>query len=251
MTQPQDPSTARLVLVHGSMSSSAQWVDYPALLPGLDVVAVDLPGHGPRSGETFSTAGALEVIGEAAAGDRPVVLVGHSLGGYLCGLFASTPRPRLAGVVLIGATGNPRGPMAVPYRGFAWLTGRVDHRRLGRVRLGLARRLGVREGLLPDAASYGSLPAVWRAVAEDCPPRVLATVACPVLFLNGQFDQMRVDERRYRRLVPGAGLAIVPRASHFAPLTHPAAVASIIRRFVDQVVAVPARQAPDVPPLRR
>ena len=230
MTDPSARGT-RLVLVHGSMSSSAQWADYPALLPEFDVVAVDLPGHGSRRDEPFSTPAALAAI-SLAAGDQPVVLVGHSLGGYLAGLAAAGMGRRVVGLVLIGATGNPRGRVAGPYRGFAWLTRRVSHRRLGRIRVALARRLGVREGLLPGDASYADLPAVWRAVAEDCPPRVLRGLTCPVLFINGQYDQMRVDERRYLSVVPRGELAIVPGATHFSPLTHAPVVADLIRGFV-------------------
>lgn len=225
-----------MVLVHGSMSSSAQWADYPGLLPDCEVVAVDLPGHGSRRAEPFTTDGALETIGAAASVAAPVVLVGHSLGGYLCGLYAARHRG-LAGLVLLGGTGNPRGRFAAPYRLFAWLTGRVSHRRLARLRGAVARRLGVRDGLLDEEASYTALPGVWRAVAEDCPPRVLADVRCPVVFVNGQFDQMRIDERRYLHLVPGATLETVRGATHFAPLTHAPDVAARIRRFVDDVAA--------------
>ena len=225
-----------MVLVHGSMSSSAQWADYPGLLPDCEVVAVDLPGHGSRAAEPFTTAAALSVIAEAVDGAETVVLVGHSLGGYLCGFYAARHRG-LAGLVLLGGTGNPRGRFAAPYRLFAWLTGRVSHRRLARLRGAVARRLGVRDGLLDEEASYTALPGVWRAVAEDCPPRVLADVRCPVLFVNGQLDQMRLDERRYLRLVPGATLETVRGATHFAPLTHAPDVAARIRRFVDDVAA--------------
>ena len=224
------------MLVHGSMSSSAQWADYPGLLPDCEVVSVDLPGHGSRAAEPFTTAAALSVIAEAVDGAETVVLVGHSLGGYLCGLYAARHRG-LAGLVVLGGTGNPRGRFAAPYRLFAWVTGRVSHQRLARLRGAVARRVGVRAGLLDEEASYAGLPGVWRAVAEDCPPRVLADVRCPVLFVNGQFDQMRLDERRYLRLVPGSTLETVRGATHVAPLTHAPEVAARIRRFVDDVAA--------------
>lgn len=221
----------RLVLIHGSMASSAQWAHYPVLLPGFDVVAIDLPGHGDRTGERFSTAAALAAIEAAVDGQSPVVLAGHSLGGYLAGLFAGTRPHRLSGLVVMGATGNPRSPFAATYRGFAKLTEVVSHERLGRARLRMASRLGVPVDLLPERADYATLPDVWAAVMADCPPRVLCGVECPVLFINGQFDQMRIHERRYRALVPGSHVVVIPRASHFAPLTHAPQVAEEIRRF--------------------
>lgn len=217
----------RLVLVHGSMASSAQWQGYADLLPRFDVVAIDLPGHGDRAGEEFGTDAALAAIGEAVRGDQPVILAGHSLGGYLSSRYAGTVGG-LDGLIILGATGNPSSRFSGVYRAFSKLTERASHERLGRARLALARRLGVTEGQLPERADYATLPAVWQAVFDDCPPHVLTGVDCPVLFINGQFDQMRIHERRYQRLVPGSELRIVPRASHFVPLTHQGEVASII-----------------------
>ncbi|AQP45978.1 hypothetical protein RPIT_02600 [Tessaracoccus flavus] len=213
------------------MSSAQQWADYPALLPEFDVVAIDLPGHGSKSGTPFTTEAALDAIAEAVDGAVPVVLAGHSLGAYLVGLFAGTRPHRLRGLVLMGATGNPRGRLAWTYRGFAGLTRRVDHSVLARLRGGVARLLGVRPELLPARPDYTTLPAIWESVMRDCPPSVLRSVGCPVLFINGQFDQMRADERRYLARVEGSALEIVPRASHFAPLTHAPEVAEAIRRF--------------------
>ena len=234
MTHPPGGQVTRFVLVHGSMSSAAQWADYPALLRGRDVVAVDLPGHGTRRRDAFTLGRAAAVLDEAGAGRPDSVLVGHSLGGYVAARYAAE-RHGPAGLVLIGATGDPGGIVAAPYRAFAAAAGRVPPRALMRVRLAVASRLGVRDALLPDAADYPALPAVWRAVAEACGPADVARVACPILLVNGRFDQMRVDERRYLRLAPTARLAVVPGATHLAPLTHPERVAELLRRFADDL----------------
>lgn len=215
------------------MASSQQWARYPALLPEFDVVALDLPGHGSRSNEQFTTAGALDAIDDAVSGDAPVVLAGHSLGGYLAGLYAASRPNRLTGLVLMGATGNPRSRLAGIYRAFAWLTRSISHERLSLARRRMARRLGVDDDLLPEQADYASLPHVWASVMADCPPRVLRAVECPVLFVNGQFDQMRIHQNRYLGMVTEpARLSMVPGASHFAPLTHAEVVVEEIRRFV-------------------
>lgn len=230
-----------LVLVHGSMASSAQWRDYPGLLPEFEVTAIDLPGHGRRAHEAFSTGAALDAIGDAVGEGSRTILAGHSLGGYLAGLYAGTRPNSLAGLVIMGATGNPRSPLAGSYRTFSRLTTVVDHGRLARARLRLAARLGVDDGLLPEQVDYATLPAVWQAVFDDCPPRVLRGVGCPVLFVNGQFDQMRVHERRYRSLLPGSEVATIARASHFAPLTHPREVAGALRLWAQRSSTVSAR----------
>ena len=105
----------RLVLVHGTRVSRTQW-DLPAyrdLSADFDVLCPDLPGHGRRAGERFTTDAAVAAIAATAeAGDRdraaPVVLVGHSLGGYMAMAYAARHPHRLAGLVLIGASAVPQ-----------------------------------------------------------------------------------------------------------------------------------------------
>ncbi|HET8982690.1 MAG TPA: alpha/beta fold hydrolase, partial [Pedococcus sp.] len=111
----------RLVLVHGTRVSRTQW-DLPAygdLGADFDVVCPDLPGHGQRAGEPFTADAAVAAIAAAVeAGDRaaPVVLVGHSLGGYMAMAYAARHPTRLSGLVLIGASAVPQGLGAAAYR---------------------------------------------------------------------------------------------------------------------------------------
>ena len=56
------PAPVRLVLVHGSQVSGAQWSRYAALLgPDVDLVTPDLVGHGSRRSEAFTWEDALAV----------------------------------------------------------------------------------------------------------------------------------------------------------------------------------------------
>lgn len=223
-----------VILVHGSLSSADEWGGYADLLPDCDVVAVDLPGHGGRGDEVFTTRAAIRAIEQAVAqraNGQPVFLAGHSLGGYLASLHAARNPGVLAGLILIGATGDPRSPLAAVYRAYAWLVGKVDHARLARVRDAVARRLGLSEDQFPAPEAYAVLPAAWQSVIDDCPSHLMTRVDCPVLFINGQFDQMRLNERAYQRLTPSSRLVTVPRATHLAPLTHPEQVAELIQQF--------------------
>lgn len=232
-----DPA-ARLVLVHGSLGSAASWAAYPRLLPDLDVVVPELPGHGDHHEREFSTASALETIGSAVgSGTGPVVLAGHSLGGYLSALWAHHHPGRLAGLVLMGASGNPRGRLAGLYKAFARFTRRADHQSLARRRQQVATRLGVRPEHLSGHASYDVLPVAWQCVFDDCPPWIVTTLDVPVLYLNGQFDQMRIHERQYVARTPDARLRIIKGATHFAPLTHERQVATRMRAFAREVAS--------------
>ena len=75
-------------------------------------------------------------------------------------------------------------------------------------------------------AGYGfdGIPAAWAGVMGLCRPEMLAEVTAPVLLVNGQLDQLRVDARRFARAARSARwvhVVTVPRGLHVFPLTHP------------------------------
>lgn len=221
----------RVVLVHGSQVSAAQWWRYSRLLgPDVDLVSPDLPGHGARRGEEFTWGGALDTIQAAVEGGAagvPVVLVGHSLGGYLAMAWAAAHPGRPAGLGLLGASAVPWGPGAAFYRALARVEGRLGVDRMSRA---LDRQF---DWMLPEElaavlkeAGYGfdAVPAAWAGVMDSCRPEMLADVTAPVLLLNGQFDQLRVDARRYARAArssPWVRVISVRHGLHVFPLTHP------------------------------
>jgi pimeloyl-ACP methyl ester carboxylesterase len=233
---------AHLVLVHGSRLSSTQWApQVPLLRDHVDLTLVDLPGHGARATEEFTLARCVEVIDDAVRavpGGVPVVLVGHSLGGYAAMAYAASHPDALDGLVLAGASATPTGPGAAIYRGVAALTDRLGPERMTRVNDRVLHRLYPAERVDPViAGGYYFTPtaAAWREVMAHCRPAMLRGVHCPVLLLNGRFDQFRVGARAYLRACPGARVEIVPRASHFANLDQPEAFADALLRFARAV----------------
>lgn len=231
-----DSTGIRLVLVHGTRMSRGQWADYPALLPEMELVTPDLPGHGSRRDAKFTTDAAMESIDEGVRGGAPgqrVVLVGHSLGGYMAMLYAARQSPApLSGLVLIGSSAVPSGPGAALYRSFASVVPRVGADRMARAANGVVARLGVSEQVahsLSGGEGYANISASWDAVMRDCRPELLAGLECPVLLLNGQFDQLRVHARRYAAQSPHARVETVPKTTHLLPMTHPQRVAEILR----------------------
>lgn len=225
--------------------SAAQWEPYRALLPEVELVTVDLPGHGSRTSETFTGAAALATIeaavreaedaarADGAEGDaaRPV-LAGHSLGGYLAMMWAARHTEALGALVLIGATADPRGPWTGVYRGFARLLPVIGTERMARGANAVMRGLGARgehAAALPDGAAYAALPAAWEVVMTQVSPALLEHVACPVVLVNGQFDQMRLHVDRFAAAASDPRVVTVPRASHLMPATHPEQVAQVLR----------------------
>lgn len=235
-------TTARLVLVHGTRFSHTQWDAYATEFPDFEVVTPDLPGHGAAVSHPFTTEAALDAIGAAVAEPStglPVVLAGHSLGGYMAMAYAARHPDQLAGLVLMGASAVPDGLGAAVYRGFARLIDRVGPERMGRFANRVIARLSspdALEGLLAGGASYAATADAWAAVMADCRPELLTDVACPVLLLNGQFDQLGIHARRFAAAGRQTRVRVVPRATHLLPISHPALVAEILRAFVREVV---------------
>lgn len=98
-----------LVLLHGYLETSEIWKDFVLSFPqGIRLITVDLPGHG-ASGTWGSThkmddlATAVLAVLEAE-GLEKVLLVGHSMGGYVTMAFAELYPERLLAYCLLHST---------------------------------------------------------------------------------------------------------------------------------------------------
>lgn len=100
-----------IVLLHGITASRRYVVHGSKLLARkrFRAVAFDARGHGdsgpaPRgSGYSYAEmASDLRAVLDAEPGERPAVLVGHSMGAHTVAAFALRAPERLAGIVLIG-----------------------------------------------------------------------------------------------------------------------------------------------------
>lgn len=217
-----DPRGPRLILVHGTPGSAAAWADY--LLtppPGLELVAIDRPGFG-RSGPEH----ALPSLADQAAAvravlpddGRPVLLLGHSLGGPVVARVAADDPLRIAAVVLLAASLSPELETIHPMqRVGAWAPVR---------------------GLLPRAirnanAELMALKPELQALAPD-----LARITAPVVIVHGTDDdlvppanvpylQARLTGSRCVQTV------MLPGRNHFLPWNSEAEVRAAIRRALE------------------
>lgn len=100
-----DSDLAPVLLIHGLSDSSACW---PGVVERLSqtrlVIVTDLPGHGnaPLPDELWSIQGMTDALAALVRGvvQRPVVLIGHSLGGLVGIDFALRAPDMTAGLVL-------------------------------------------------------------------------------------------------------------------------------------------------------
>ncbi|WP_430646605.1 alpha/beta fold hydrolase [Agromyces sp. GXS1127] len=250
---------ARVVLVHGIRTSATMWRGQLARLArhDLDVVAVDLPGHGARLGDRFALEDAMATIGEALGGPVrgvPRLLVGLSLGGYLSIEFAARHPDALEGLVAASCGTRPRGVGLHGYLRLADAIGRLPDR-------GLAlndrmARLFLPADAVDDIIAGGVALDVMRpaisAVRELDLEASIAAIEVPIWFVNGRLDHFRLEERRMLRAAADARLVHIEGATHLVSLARPdaftaavlGAVAELELRELRRTAAPPAPAAP-------
>ncbi|MBK6867731.1 MAG: alpha/beta hydrolase [Burkholderiales bacterium] len=128
-----DPSGLPLVLVHGWMDVAASYqfmVDAlsPDFFQGRFIIAPDWRGFGHSTGpacDHYSFAdylGDLEYLLDHYAGERPVDLVGHSMGGNIAMMYAGVRPGRIRRLVNLEGFGMPATrPEQAPARYAKWL----------------------------------------------------------------------------------------------------------------------------------
>ena len=226
--------TVQVVLVHGIRTSATMWRSQLAYLAqrGNPAVAVDLPGHGTRMAEPFTLEEAFATVDRAvqdASTRGPVLLVGHSMGGllsteYVGGSEASCGAlPPVGGFVAASCTAVPRGLGLAAYRFLArrfdslpdrgmWLTNRMLDRTLPPL---------TREDFGAGGYALDAQDIALRSLSVLDLLEALRRIRIPVWFVNGQYDQLRVNERLFHRLVPDSELYVVPRTTHLVSAMRP------------------------------
>lgn len=231
-----------IVFLHGTRLTRSMWRAQMAdLRDAYRVIALDLPGHGRSADRAFTLAGAADAVAEVieTAGDGHAVVVGLSLGGYVA-MDLAARRPELVrGLVLSGATAEPVGAIATPYRALAWVMDRFDGPALVafnawffRTRFPPAVSGPIIAGGFWSSAGAQALRAI---VGERFKPR-LARYPGPTLILNGEWDPLfRPGAGAFARAAKDARRVRLQGATHLANLDRPRAFSLAVRSFVESL----------------
>lgn len=237
--------TVQIVLVHGIRTSATMWRSQLVFLEeaGIPATAVDLPGHGTRMQEDFTLHEALHTIDAAvrdAATRGPVLLVGHSMGGLLTLAYTGgAQRPPVSGLIAASCTSLPRGTGLAAYRVLARAVDRLPDR-------GMWITKRILEATIPEDTRSDFAAGGYALDTQDIALRNLAAldlatavarIEVPLWFVNGQYDQLRLNEGLFRRLAPHAELIVVPRTTHLVTAMRPEVFNAVLRLGVATVEA--------------
>jgi pimeloyl-ACP methyl ester carboxylesterase len=264
-----DGDGPRVLALHGWLDNAASFLPMAPHLHGLDLVALDLPGHGRSAhlppGADYSFAGAMATVLDAAdaLGWERFCLLGHSMGAGIASLVAAACPQRIERLVAIEALGALAD---VPERTVARMRDAVAAERAlhgkqlrvfpdidtaVRARAYASRvpgsgldealvRLLVERGLRAVDGGYQwssdprlTLPTMVR-MTEAQIENLVAGIECPALAVFADPAQPYLPDpvrRRRVALMPDARLLVMP-GGHHLHMQQPAEVAAPVRGFL-------------------
>ena len=281
-----DPDTPVLLFVHGLTLDMTIWLEqWSDLSVDMWCVTMDLRSHGhsdpAADGDMSIRAMGRDVAAvlEAAAPDRPALLIGHSLGGMaILAMAEEHPElfgPNVAGVMLIGSASTSlfRGAMGT-------VTDLIKPR--GGSLLDTVRRMdGLRKALTAHPTDVGGAVARFTQFGPDAPAHIVDHVAglarrtssevwsgglaelmelnlrkaipnvrVPSLLLVGDHDRITPPgaAKALAAELPQGRIVIIEGAGHMAMLERPHQVNLEIRGFAHEVLGP---SGPDPIPLRK
>ena len=231
-----------IVFVHGTRLTRAMWrAQVDGLADRYRIVTLDLPGHGALADRSFTMTAATDEVARVIESEigASAVVVGLSLGGYVAMDLAARRPELLRALVLSGATAEPVGPRALPYRALAWAMERFDGPRLVALNAWFFRTrfpAHIADPIIDGGFwSGGGATALRALTGERFAPR-LATYDGPTLILNGELDPLfRLGVGGFASAARDVRRVRLRGATHLANLDRPAAFNAAVRRFVEDI----------------
>lgn len=254
----------RVIALHGWLDNAASFVPLAPHLPGVQLVAPDLPGHGASAhlapGAEYTSGVAVNAVLDIAdaLGWETFALLGHSMGAGIASLVAASVPERVQRLVVIEALGGlaetvertadrwreaiaaARALPGKKLRVFSDLATPVRARMQANQLSEPAARLLVERGVRAVDGGYVwssdprlTLPTPQR-LSEPQLARLVAGIACPTTVVYADPPQAYFPEplRTQRaQLLPDGRLHVIA-GTHHLHMEDPAAVADVIGDFL-------------------
>ncbi len=254
----------RVLALHGWLDNAASFIPLAAHLPGVQLVAPDLPGHGRSAhlapGAEYTSGVAVNAVLDIAdaLGWDTFALLGHSMGAGIASLVAASVPDRVQRLVAIEALGGlaetvertadrwreaMAAARALPgkqLRVFTDLATPVRARMQANQLSEPAARLLVERGIRPVEGGFVwssdprlTLPTPQR-LTEAQLARLVAGIACPATVIYADPPQSYFPEplRSERAALLPDGRLHVLAGTHHLHMEDPAAVAARIPAFL-------------------
>jgi pimeloyl-ACP methyl ester carboxylesterase len=228
-----------VVLLHGSGRQAGDWHGVvPALRRRYHLLVLDLPGHGgsgPAEGPlpVGGLADSLGALLDARSPDRPAILVGNSLGGWVSLLYALRHPERVERVVGISSSGI-FARLQVPLSP----KNREEARSLVAAIRGPYLPMASEEELdeVVQRVATGPAPRLFAGLkAEDFLDATAAGIKVPVELIWGEEDGVLPLDygRRLASLLPNARFHPLPRCGHMPQLHCPRELGRLLLELLD------------------
>jgi pimeloyl-ACP methyl ester carboxylesterase len=261
------PDGVRVLALHGWLDNAASFVPLSAHLHGIDLVALDLPGHGASPhlppGSEYSLAGTVHAVLDAAdaLGWDGFAVLGHSMGAAIGSVLAAAAPQRVTRFVAIEALGAladaedhtadrlreavaaRRALAGKRLRVFPDIETAVRARMQANALSEPVARLLVERGLVAvdGGYSWSTDPRLTISTAvrmtEGQVRNLLARIECPVRAIFADPPQTYLPEplRRERAALLQRGERVVIDGGHHLHMEDPKVVAEAIGEFFLQV----------------
>jgi pimeloyl-ACP methyl ester carboxylesterase len=226
-----------LIFIHGSGGDHKNWEDqYKNLDKDFNILAVDLPGHGRSEGkgeqEVIRYVEWVKKLIEALKLDKPV-MIGHSLGAAISLTAAIHHGSLLSGIIPVG------GGVKMPVNQMILDGIRKDITPIISLVIKFSVTKDNRErlaGLLTEGLStadpevvYGDFLSCDRLDIMEA----IAGIRIPTLLICGEEDKMTPPalSQFMKDHIPGARLALIPKAGHFVMMENAADFNKAVKEF--------------------
>jgi pimeloyl-ACP methyl ester carboxylesterase len=220
-----DESKPLVLFIHGSPGSLSAFIDFLAdtiLIQKAFLVSTDRPGFGYSNfgvGEPSlqKQAKALEPILEKYKNNRPIILVGHSLGGPLIAKMAMDFPKLVDGLIIVAGSIDPdlepnetwfRAPLATPF--LSWILPRSFR--------------ASNEEIYQLKPELQEMLPFWK------------NITCPVIVIQGTKDQLvpyeNVDFARKMLINAPVEFMIKEDMNHFVPWSNPELIQAAVLKMV-------------------
>ena len=241
-----------LVFVHGFPLSRGAWQrQVDELKTSYRVIAPDLPGLGdsePRQGGHGMAQTADDVyalLKQLRTG--PVVLIGHSMGGYVALAFARKHPDMLKGLVLVGtksgadtaeaAAGRRATAEKVKAEGPDVVINSMAPKMLAASNGDTAMAKQVR-GFMERSRPEGVIGSLLGMAERDDSTDYLAQLSVPVLIITGADDTVipPAESEKMAKAIKGARLEVIPNAGHLVAFEQPQEFNRVLRDWLKSAV---------------